>query len=49
VKVIDRVALLPVQPAGDGKREQSNRVEGPALWRGMAAGIVVAGSRNRVI
>jgi len=49
VKVIDRVALLPVQPAGDGKHEQSNRVEGPAPWHGMAAGIIVTGSRNRVI
>lgn len=48
-EAIDPVALLPVQPAGDGKHEQSNRVEGPAPWHGMAAGIVVPGSRNRVI
>ena len=48
-EVIDPVARLPVQPAGDGKHEPSNRVEGPALWRGMAAGSIVTGSRNRMI
>ena len=43
-EVIDRVALLLVQPAGDGNHEQSKRVEGPAHWHGIAAKTIVTGS-----
>jgi len=48
-EVIDRVALLPVQTAGDGNHEPSKRVEGPAHWHGIAAKTEVTGSRNRMI
>jgi len=48
-EVIDRVALLLVQPTGDGNHEPSKRVEGPAHWQRTAAKIIVTGSRNRMI
>jgi len=48
-EVVGRVALLPVQPAGDGNHEQSKRVEGPADWHRIAAQTIVTGSRNRMI
>jgi hypothetical protein len=48
-EVIDRVALLLVQPADDGNHEQSKRVEGPAHWHRIAAKIIVTSSANCVI
>ena len=48
-EVIDRVAVLPVQPAGDGNHRQSNRIEGPAHWHRIAAKTIVVGSANRMI
>jgi hypothetical protein len=48
-EAIDHVALLLVQPAGDGNHEQSKRVEGPAHWHGIAAKTIVTGSANRMI